>query len=58
MSSIFPLLYHVSFFHLNSVMLPYTFPMHTLLLEDTLPLAQTVVRYLANEDISCTLRTD
>ncbi len=32
--------------------------MHTLLLEDTLPLAQTVVRYLANEDISCTLRTD
>lgn len=32
--------------------------MHTLLIEDTIPLAQTVVRYLANEDINCTLRTD
>lgn len=32
--------------------------MHTLLIEDTIALAQTVVRYLANEDISCTLRTD
>lgn len=32
--------------------------MHTLLIEDTIPLAQTVVRYLANEDIACTLRTD
>lgn len=32
--------------------------MHTLLIEDTIPLAQTVVRYLANEDIGCTLRTD
>lgn len=32
--------------------------MHTLLIEDTVALAQTVVRYLANEDISCTLRTD
>ena len=32
--------------------------MQTLLIEDTLPLAQTVVRYLANEDIACTLRTD
>lgn len=32
--------------------------MHTLLIEDTLALAQTVVRYLANEDIFCTLRTD
>lgn len=32
--------------------------MHTLLIEDTLALAQTVVRYLSNEEISCTLRTD
>lgn len=32
--------------------------MHALLIEDTIPLAQTVVRYLANEDIACTLRTD
>lgn len=32
--------------------------MHALLIEDTIALAQTVVRYLANEDISCTLRTD
>ena len=32
--------------------------MHTLLIEDNIALAQTVVRYLANEDISCTLRTD
>lgn len=32
--------------------------MHTLLIEDTIALAQTVVRYLANEDIGCTLRTD
>ena len=32
--------------------------MHTLLIEDTVALAQTVVRYLANEDIACTLRTD
>lgn len=32
--------------------------MHTLLIEDTVALAQTVVRYLANEDISCTLRLD
>lgn len=32
--------------------------MHTLLIEDTVALAQTVVRYLANEDITCTLRTD
>ncbi len=32
--------------------------MHVLLIEDTVALAQTVVRYLANEDITCTLRTD
>ena len=32
--------------------------MHTLLIEDTISLAQTVTRYLANEDIQCTLRTD
>lgn len=32
--------------------------MHALLIEDTIPLAQTVVRYLANEEIACTLRTD
>ncbi len=32
--------------------------MHTLLIEDNISLAQTVTRYLANEDITCTLRTD
>jgi DNA-binding response OmpR family regulator len=32
--------------------------MHTLLIEDNIILAQTVTRYLANEDIQCTLRTD
>lgn len=32
--------------------------MHTLLIEDNIILAQTVTRYLANEDIHCTLRTD
>jgi two-component system OmpR family response regulator len=32
--------------------------MRTLLIEDTVALAQTVTRYLAQEDISCTLRTD
>lgn len=32
--------------------------MHTLLIEDNIPLAQTVTRYLAQEDITCTLRTD
>ncbi len=32
--------------------------MNTLLIEDNIALAQTVTRYLANEDISCTLRTD
>lgn len=32
--------------------------MQVLLIEDTLALAQTVVRYLANEEITCTLRTD
>lgn len=32
--------------------------MHTLLIEDNIILAQTVTRYLANEDIMCTLRTD
>lgn len=32
--------------------------MHILLIEDNIILAQTVTRYLANEDISCTLRTD
>lgn len=32
--------------------------MNTLLIEDTVALAQTVVRYLANEEITCTLRTD
>lgn len=32
--------------------------MHVLLIEDTLQLAQTVTRYLANEDITCTLRTN
>jgi DNA-binding response OmpR family regulator len=32
--------------------------MHTLLIEDNITLAQTVTRYLANEDITCTLRTD
>jgi DNA-binding response OmpR family regulator len=32
--------------------------MHTLLIEDNIALAQTVTRYLANEDITCTLRTD
>ncbi len=31
--------------------------MHTLLIEDNIALAQTVTRYLANEDIQCTLRT-
>jgi DNA-binding response OmpR family regulator len=30
--------------------------MHVLLIEDNLQLAQTVTRYLANEDIACTLR--
>ena len=32
--------------------------MRTLLIEDNISLAQTVTRYLANEDIQCTLRTD
>ncbi len=32
--------------------------MYTLLIEDNIALAQTVTRYLANEEISCTLRTD
>jgi DNA-binding response OmpR family regulator len=32
--------------------------MYTLLIEDNIALAQTVTRYLANEDITCTLRTD
>lgn len=32
--------------------------MHILLIEDNIPLAQTVTRYLAQEDITCTLRTD
>ncbi len=32
--------------------------MHTLLIEDNIALAQTVVRYLASHNISCTLRTD
>jgi two-component system response regulator ArlR len=32
--------------------------MHTLLIEDNIALAQTVTRYLAMEDITCTLRTD
>ena len=32
--------------------------MHTLLIEDNIALAQTVVRYLATHDIPCTLRTD
>ena len=32
--------------------------MHTLLIEDNISLAQTVTRYLASQDISCTLRTD
>lgn len=32
--------------------------MHTLLIEDNIALAQTVTRYLANNDIQCTLRTD
>lgn len=31
--------------------------MHVLLIEDNIALAQTVTRYLANEDITCTLRT-
>jgi DNA-binding response OmpR family regulator len=31
--------------------------MHTLLIEDNIALAQTVTRYLAWEDIQCTLRT-
>jgi two-component system, OmpR family, copper resistance phosphate regulon response regulator CusR len=31
--------------------------MHTLLIEDNIALAQTVTRYLAGEDIACTLRT-
>lgn len=31
--------------------------MHTLLIEDNIALAQTVTRYLANSDITCTLRT-
>lgn len=32
--------------------------MHTLLIEDNITLAQTVTRYLASQDITCTLRTD
>lgn len=32
--------------------------MYTLLIEDNITLAQTVTRYLASQDISCTLRTD
>lgn len=32
--------------------------MQILLIEDTLALAQTIVRYFANEDLTCTLRTD
>lgn len=32
--------------------------MHTLLIEDNIALAQTVTRYLASQDIPCTLRTD
>jgi DNA-binding response OmpR family regulator len=32
--------------------------MHTLLIEDNISLAQTVTRYLANENIQCMLRTD
>lgn len=31
--------------------------MHILLIEDNIALAQTVTRYLASEDIQCTLRT-
>lgn len=31
--------------------------MNVLLIEDTIALAQTVTRYLAGEDIQCTLRT-
>jgi DNA-binding response OmpR family regulator len=31
--------------------------MHTLLIEDNIALAQTVTRYLAGENIQCTLRT-
>jgi DNA-binding response OmpR family regulator len=32
--------------------------MQILLIEDTIPLAQTIIRYLGHEDITCTLRTD
>lgn len=32
--------------------------MHVLLIEDTVALAQTVVRFFAGEDITCTLRID
>lgn len=32
--------------------------MRTLLIEDTVALAQTVIRYLSHEEIACTLRTD
>lgn len=32
--------------------------MNTLLIEDNIALAQTVTRYLAGQDIPCTLRTD
>lgn len=32
--------------------------MNTLLIEDNIALAQTVTRYLATQDITCTLRTD
>lgn len=32
--------------------------MQILLIEDNILLAQTVTRYLAQEDITCTLRTD
>ncbi len=32
--------------------------MHVLLIEDNIQLAQTVTRYLASEDIACTLRLD
>lgn len=32
--------------------------MNTLLIEDNIALAQTVTRYLATQNITCTLRTD
>lgn len=32
--------------------------MNILLIEDNIPLAQTIVRYISTEGISCTLRND